>query len=63
MRKASWILAAEKVEGDYLEFGVYRGGSLIKAYREMESVYEEQMRESGGRSKDCLLYTSPSPRD
>ncbi len=55
VRKASWILAAEKVEGDYLEFGVYRGGSLIKAYREMESVYEEQMRESGGRSKEAAL--------
>ena len=31
VRKAAWILAAEKVEGDYLEFGVYDGGSIIQA--------------------------------
>ena len=53
VRKASWILAAEKVEGDYLEFGVYRGGSIIKAHREMEEVYREHMEESGGRSSEA----------
>ena len=53
VRKAAWILAAEKVEGDYLEFGVYDGGSIIQAQHEMEEAFREQMTEGGGRTREA----------
>jgi hypothetical protein len=30
--KAASFIAADKIEGDYLEFGVFRGGSFVTAY-------------------------------
>ena len=40
--KAACILAAEKVEGDYLEFGVFSGRSFIQAYHVLKTEYELQ---------------------
>lgn len=37
--KAAQLLSAELVEGDYLEFGVYRGGSFAHAFHTMRDVY------------------------
>jgi hypothetical protein len=42
--KAANIIAAEKVEGDYLEFGVYSGGSFIYAYHVIKNVFEPHQR-------------------
>lgn len=42
--KAAHIIAAEKVEGDYLEFGVYAGGSFIYAYHVIEKIFEPRQR-------------------
>ncbi len=38
--KAASLIAAEKIEGDYLEFGVYRGDSFIAAYRSIELAFK-----------------------
>ncbi len=38
--KAAAFIAADKIEGDYLEFGVYTGGSFISAYRSIEEAYK-----------------------
>jgi hypothetical protein len=50
--KASHILAAEKVEGDYLEFGVYSGGSFIEAFHTMRAVYQHHQQINSGRSQE-----------
>lgn len=31
--KAAAFVAADQIEGDYLEFGLYAGGSFIQAYK------------------------------
>ncbi len=49
--KASHILAAEKVEGDYLEFGVFSGGSFIEAFHTMRAVYAHHRQVNSGRSQ------------
>jgi hypothetical protein len=40
--KAAQITSAELVEGDYLEFGVFRGDSFIQAFKTIEAVYRER---------------------
>jgi hypothetical protein len=37
--KAGFIVSADNVEGDYLEFGVMAGDSFIKAYRSMHQAH------------------------
>jgi O-methyltransferase len=37
--KAAEITSAELVEGDFLEFGVFRGSTFIEAYRTLERAY------------------------
>ena len=37
--KAGFIIAADVIEGDYLEFGVLAGNSFIKAYRAMRQAH------------------------
>jgi hypothetical protein len=43
MRKAASLIAAENVEGDYLEFGVFRGSSLISSYDLIKQAYEQDL--------------------
>ena len=43
--KAAHITSAEQVEGDFLEFGTYRGNSIIRAYYILRQVYEERYRD------------------
>jgi hypothetical protein len=45
--KAANIVAAEKVEGDYLEFGVYSGGSFKYAYNVIEKVFQPSQKPNG----------------
>jgi len=38
--KVAAFMAADKIEGDYLEFGVYTGGSFIAAYKAIQEVFK-----------------------
>ena len=49
--KAANILASEKVEGDYLEFGVFTGRSFIDAYSVMKDVFGPDQK-LHGRTKE-----------
>ncbi len=40
--KAAVFVVSERIEGDYLEFGVFKGESLAKAYHALRSVYERE---------------------
>ncbi|MGH9450708.1 MAG: TylF/MycF/NovP-related O-methyltransferase [Terriglobia bacterium] len=40
--KAAQIISAELVEGDYLEFGVFRGASLIRSFHTMKELYHRR---------------------
>lgn len=50
--KAGMILAAEKVEGDYLEFGVFTGRSMAQAYHVLRDRYAVQARVHEGRTPE-----------
>ena len=39
--KAACLIAAEKIAGDYLEFGTFTGGSFIAAYHGVERAFRE----------------------
>lgn len=54
--KAASIIAAEKVEGDYVEFGVYSGGSFIQSYHVIRRLFGLRQKPSGPeRSKKDKL--------
>jgi O-methyltransferase len=38
--KAATLVAFDKIEGDYLEFGVFTGGSFIHAYKAMKKTFD-----------------------
>jgi hypothetical protein len=44
--KAAQITSAEHIEGDYLEFGVFRGTSFIQSFATMKHVYQERARDT-----------------
>jgi len=48
--KAAKFIAADKIAGDYLEFGVFRGDSFILAYNTLEEVFSEEAGQSYYRS-------------
>src|SRR5207248_161620 len=39
--KAGHFVASDKIQGDYLEFGVFRGGSFIKAYHALNYAFSQ----------------------
>ena len=45
--KAANLIAAEKVDGDYVEFGVYSGGSFINSYNVIEGVFGPNQKPNG----------------
>jgi len=49
--KAACIQASAIVEGDYYEFGVFRGDSMVKAYHSIELGFTEQQRLHSGRTE------------
>jgi O-methyltransferase len=44
LNKVSNFIAAEKIEGDYIEFGVYAGYSFINAYHILHDVFGEHQK-------------------
>ena len=50
VQKAANIMAAEKVEGDYLEFGVFAGSSFIRSYKIIKNVFEQHQKINAGRT-------------
>ena len=42
--KAASFVAINKVKGDYLEFGVFRGGSYISAYHTLRHCFDEAIK-------------------
>lgn len=44
--KAAQISIAELVEGDYLEFGVFRGRSFVQAFRSIQNAYHTWSKDS-----------------
>ena len=55
MQKAAAFIAADKIEGDYLEFGVYTGNSLISAFRVIEHAFRAACTPtSWSTDRDCM---------
>jgi O-methyltransferase len=50
--KAANIIAPEKVEGDYLEFGVFAGASFIRSYHMIKDVFKAHQKLHAGRTED-----------
>jgi len=55
IHKAAVLMASEKVEGDYLEFGVFRGSSFKSHYNVMKSVIKNKINSSDGWSTGDAL--------
>jgi len=53
--KAAEIVSSEHIEGDYLEFGVFRGNTMIQAYHTIRRSYLE-------RAEDRTRIHSPAAR-
>lgn len=49
---AAHLVASEKIEGDYLEFGVFAGASFVKAYHTIKSVFELFQTTHAGRTRE-----------
>jgi O-methyltransferase len=50
--KAARFVACEMVEGDYLEFGVFRGASFVRAYRALQRQFKKRIsQDEGGRDE------------
>ncbi len=53
MEKVARFVACEMVEGDYLEFGVYRGATFINAYRSLERQFAARIsQDTGGENEE-----------
>jgi hypothetical protein len=44
--KAASMVAVDMIEGDYYEFGVFRGGSFIQAHWALTRAFEERSRQN-----------------
>lgn len=55
IEKAAWFIASDKIDGDYLEFGVFRGGAFSQAYLTLQHVFRQRISEIGynSTSKDA----------
>ncbi len=43
IEKAAWLIASDKIDGDYLEFGVFQGGAFIEAYCTLKRVFNQRI--------------------
>ncbi|XHR26769.1 MAG: TylF/MycF/NovP-related O-methyltransferase [Chthoniobacteraceae bacterium] len=50
--KAANLNALEKISGDYLEFGVFRGGSMIEAYGAIKNAFERHQELNEGCTRE-----------
>lgn len=50
--KAARFVACEMVEGDYVEFGVYQGGSFVAAYHALRNAFAKRIKHAGDNSRD-----------
>ena len=48
MDRAARFAACEMIEGDYLEFGVYRGDSFVTAYHTLQRHFRDRIAQSTG---------------
>lgn len=55
--KSAMIIAAEMVEGDYLEFGVFAGSSFIRSYHVIKSAFEQLQKLHAGRTEEDAADT------
>ena len=61
IRAAATFIAANQVEGDYLEFGVWRGFSFVTAYHSMTSARESHY-QLGLATPEYLRWKNQRPR-
>jgi O-methyltransferase len=47
IRKVAHFVCSDKIAGDYLEFGVWRGNSFAQSYRALRDVFEDRIRSVG----------------
>ena len=52
--KAANIVASERIEGDYLEFGVFAGHSFIDSYNVIKEVFAYHSKTHSGRAEEDL---------
>ena len=53
--KAGIFIATDKIEGDYLEFGVFSGSSFVSAYHLIENAYRySNMPSIWNTQQDCI---------
>lgn len=52
IHKVAKFVACEIIEGDYLEFGVYRGQSFIGAYQALQQQFERRIRHDAGGEQE-----------
>jgi hypothetical protein len=57
MFKAAHIISEQGIEGDYLEFGVWTGNSLIRGYRALKTVSENYQSLAPYRLKENAAQT------
>lgn len=50
IEKVGWFCACEKIEGDYLEFGLYRGRSFVSAYEALQQAYQQRAAQTTGEA-------------
>jgi hypothetical protein len=50
LEKVAAFITAEKVPGDYLEFGVYRGDGMVRAYRALKAAFDGRTAENDPNS-------------
>jgi O-methyltransferase len=55
LEKTAFLAASDKIEGDYLEFGVFQGKTVIEAYHSFRRTFEQRISEVGfnGTSGDA----------
>ena len=55
MFKAAAFVAVDKIEGDYLEFGVYRGNSFVKAFKALQEAFRDTSTlNEWNTERDCI---------